>query len=251
MKKILITSIGRTGTLSLTHYLDSLSQVRCIHEKDRQDVPFLFLSQVDKFSNITNQYLTKRDSQLSQLDCDYYIEVNPYFRFASDQQLSNLGWETVYLVRKSKTYLESVYTRKLFSDEDYVLNQMPNNDDPYSANWFSLSRFQKLCWYYSRAHQHILNSGKSYYRFEEIVKDEKALKELLSHMGLNVPAISNFELPKLNSSFKNKIKRKLLAFVRGEKTKVESLDWTKLTQEDLKTYDELCVSLEKKMGYVL
>ncbi len=251
MKKILITSIGRTGTVSLAHFLNEIPGVICFHEKERLDVSYLFLSQLKQYSNITNGYLENRDRELESLNCDIYIEVNPYLRFADDAFLKELGWQKIYLVRHPKTYLESVYTRNLFTKNDYVLNQYPQNEDEFSKNWYFQTRFQKLCWYYSKVHNHIISSKSNYYRFEELITDSEKLKEFVGSIGVETNNIKSFILPKLNSSFRNKIRQKIIATAKGNKMLIEPLDWDKLSKAELETYHSSCKTFEKLLGYVL
>ncbi|RFN57969.1 hypothetical protein [Marixanthomonas ophiurae] len=251
MKKVLITSIGRTGTVSLTQFLNTIDQVSCFHEKERQDVPFLFLSQLNQFSNITENYFKQRDIEASKMDCDFYIEVNPYFRFADKKILDSLGWEKVFIVRNPRTYLESVYTRNLYTKSDTTCGQFPDNSDPISKEWETLTRFQKLCWYYGKVHEYIAQSENSNYQFEKLTSSPEALKKLIFDIGIDQTRIENYHLPKRNTSFKNKIKRKISSTLKNESTVIKPLDWTKLSEDEMKFYNLYCKKPAKSLGYVL
>lgn len=252
MKKVLITSIGRTGTKSLTSFLDEIPGVTCFHHKiGRRDVPYLFMSQRPEFSNLNRAYLKNRDLSTQKINDDFYIEVNPYLRFADHKMLEELGWEKLYLVRHPKTYLNSVYVRELFSVDDYMISQYPDNNDVYSTLWTDMTRFEKLCWYYFQVHNYILDTGAPFYRFEEIAKNPEKLRELVSQIGIDVKKVPFFELPRINTSAKFKFKSMVRAALKGETKKIETLDWEKLTPKELKTYDELCDSVGKRLGYVL
>lgn len=251
MKKTLITSIGRTGTVSLTHFLDSIERVSCYHEKERLDVPFLFLSQLDQFSTVTSGYLSNRDKEAAATDADFYIEVNPYFRFSDPEILDDLNWQLLYLVRHPKSYMESVYTRILFTEGDVVLGQMPDNDDPVASQWINLSRFQKLCWYYGKVHRHIIASEKEFYRFEDVISGDDTLKKLVAYIGIDTAKVADFRLMKLNSSFKNRLKAKLIALAKGSQPVPKPLDWNTLSEAELAFYKEHCVQPAKELGYVL
>lgn len=251
MKKILITSIGRTGTVSLAHFLNEIPGVICFHEKERQDVSFLFLSQLDQYSSLTKSYIKKRNKEINSLQCDFYIEVNPYLRYADNSLLSSLGWKKIFLVRNPKTYIESVFVRKLFTTEDTILNQYPDNDDSYSNIWHELSRFQKICWYYAKTHQYILSSNNDFYRFEDFINNPENLKFFVENLGIEISKVKSFNLPKLNTSLKHKLRRKLLAKAKGENYRITPIKWANLKINEKETYKTLCETLEKKLGYVL
>ena len=251
MNKTLITSIGRTGTKSLSHFLDQIPEVCSFHEKEKQDISFLFLSQLPQFSNLTESYLKKRDEGIKELHTKHYIEVNPYLRFADVQILSSLGWKKVFIVRHPKTYLESVFKRNLFSIDDFQINQFPDDSDPISEEWVSLSRFQKLCWYYSKVHTYILASKLPFYKMEELITDADQLKEFISDLGINVSNISDFTLAKVNSSKTNQLKNNARLFLKGEKIQKRELDWGSLSREELSTYEQYCETLHTPLGYVL
>ncbi len=252
MKKFLITSIGRTGTKSVQKYLDAIPGVLCFHHKvGRKDVPFLFLSQIEEYSNITSAYLEERTKEAETCKEEYYIEVNPYLRFADPKVLKQLGWEKLFLVRHPKTYLESVFIRELFSEYDNSLHQMPSNEDPFSEKWTEATRFQKLCWYYAYTHEYIEKSGNKYYRYEDVVKKKQVLEDFLDHIGISKKASENTPLPKLNTTGTYKMRRSMRALLDGKWPDITPLDWSKLSEEELGTYRELCLPIAEKLGYVL
>lgn len=252
MKKYLITSIGRTGTKSLTNYLNQIPGVTCFHhKKERRDLPFLFLSQRKEFSNVNRAYLEEVDASAKKFGGEFYIEVNPYLRFADAGVLKELEWEKLFLVRDMKTYLESVYIRELFSEDDYLLNQIPDDSDPISSKWGSLTRFEKLCWYYYKVHSYILDSGISFYRFEEISENPLALKQLVSDIGIDTSKVKCFDLPVMNTSFKYKFQNKIKATLRGKTRTIEVLNWENLSKSELQFFQTYNDELAKRLGYVL
>tara|TARA_R100001369_G_scaffold92814_1_gene140082 strand:+ start:2491 stop:3246 length:756 start_codon:yes stop_codon:yes gene_type:complete len=251
MKKVLITSIGRTGTVSLTNFLNTIDGVCCFHEKNRQDVPFLFLSQLDQFSNIKENYLKQRDIQASKVECKFYIEVNPYFRFVEKKTLDSLGWRKIFIVRNPKSYIESVYTRNLFTEKDIICGQFPDNNDSVSKLWGDLTRFQKICWYYGKVHKHILDSNYPYYRFEDLVNSPSSLKDLLVSLGVSDFNINGAKLPKHREFWKTKLKKKLMALTKSEINYSSKLNWNSLAEAELEFYNIHCVIPAKKLGYVL
>ena len=251
MKKILITSIGRTGTTSISSFLNKIPGVICEHQKiGRRDIPYLFYSQLQDFTKLAKGYFEKRDKEISNLDCDFYIEVNPYLRFADASVLKSLGWDKFFLVRNPKTYLESVFVRDTFSENEYLLSQIPKDSDSFSDKWYQTTRFEKLCWYYSNFHEYVLNSDQLYYRFEDFIKNPDSLKGFLNDMGIDTSAIDTFVMPKQNTSFDYKLRSRVKSIIRkNENYTVSSLDWSSLSELENETYQTLCESLGNKMGY--
>lgn len=251
MNKILITSIGRTGTKSLSAYLDSIPNVRSYHEREKQDISYLFLSQLETYSNYANNYLINRDSLISKEKEEVYIDVNPYLRFANFDLLASLGWKSFFIVRHPKTYLESVYKRSLFSKNDTSLSQMPKNEDPINNDWFQLSRFQKLCWYYAAVHKHVLSSNIPFYKMEDLINKPHIVKELIVDLGIDLKLVTSFNLPKTNSSTEYILKNKVKSFIKGEENISQTLEWDTLSTEEINTYLKYCKPLLKPLGYAL
>ncbi|MDC7999125.1 hypothetical protein [Gilvibacter sediminis] len=235
-KKVLITSIGRTATLSLTQWLNQISGVQAYHERGKEDPFFLYLSQFKAYTEFTQQYLSQRDALSEQSAEEIYVEVNPYFRFADRDFLKDLGWIKLFLVRHPRTYLESVYRRKLFTTADTSFQKLPEPNDDMYKQWKESSRFQKLCWYYTQVHQYVLKEQYTYFRSEALIKNRPVQEEFLNAIGLeHQTEIPDF--PHLNQSNSG---------MRGE-----TLDWSALTSNDLETYEELCKPLIVKLGYEL
>ncbi|PVW15764.1 hypothetical protein [Marixanthomonas spongiae] len=251
MRKILITSIGRTATLSLSKFLNTFENVQCFHEKERQDVPLFFLSQIDQFSNLVKGYFEHRNTTVNNLNCSTYIEVNPYFRFVDETLLKSLGWRKIGVVRHPKTYLESVFVRKLFTESDVLCSQFPDNSDAVSATWHTLSRFQKLCWYYGEVHEYFLKSNLPIYRFEDLVGSSSHLKNFVSDMGLPVSEKDTWKLPKHNTALEFATKQKIASIFKKERSESPSLNWKAITPSEMDFYQEYCVNPAKKLGYAI
>lgn len=251
MKKHLITSIGRTATVSVAAYLNGLPGVQSIHEKEQSDVPILFLSQLPDYSSYVAEYFEQRDASVVSISDTVYVEVNPYFRYLPADLLEKFNWKKLFLVRHPKTYLESVYQRALFTKADILLNQLPDNTDIHLKNWAQWTRFQKLCWYYAKTHEFIVSSQTDYFRFETIISEPESLKQLLRVLSIDTSGITNFTLPKENTAFQNRVRTTARAAVKGSFKKADRLDWEQLSNDELSTYKALCIPVAKKMGYVL
>ena len=155
------------------------------------------------------------------------------------------------LSRHPKTYLESVFTRRLYQDSDVLLDQLPQDGDPMAEGWFDRTRFEKLCWYYSKVANFMLDSEVRVYKFEELIKGGEVLKQFLQDNDLPIPADSSLQLPKRNASGASTLKARLKTAIAGKDFDDSPLDWNALSQDELKTFNELCAPVAKKLGYVL
>ena len=248
-KKILITSIGRTATSSINALLAQFSGVISHHEKGKNDPYFLFLSQFDAYQKFTQDYLKDRDDQANRSGAKIYVEVNPYFRFVDHEFLRSKGWSTLFIVRHPKTYLESVYRRKLFMPNDSSFQKLPDSSDPFYEQWPTCSRFEKLCWYYSQVHEFVLNENHPFFRYESLVGEGQDLPRLLNEVGIKDFDVNTIKLPHLNKSGIHS-KSQILQTALSRSNKIpDELQWEVLTEAERKTYDSVCRPLLTKLGY--
>lgn len=247
MHKVLITSQGRTATVSINRALQTLPQVRSYHERKRTDLPFLFYSQLQTFEQLTQEYLIAEDTFAEASSGDFYVAVNPYFRFAGAILEEQFGWRVAHLVRHPKTYLESVYPRRIFTEFDTGLHQLPMSDDPFQAKWHRASRFEKLCWYYAKTLTYFKSSNINWYKYEELTRSTKAINEMMEDLGLPLFA-ADFKLTRFNS--KNALKNKLIS-LKNPSFKPEQLRWESLSPTEMDTYRTYFEPLAQYFGYDL
>lgn len=247
VEKILITSTGRTATRSLADFCNAIEGVVCYHEKHRNDVQLLFISQLPQYSTLVKEYLTKRMSEMDKAAGSHFVEVNPYFRFVDNDLLKGMGWKKIGIIRHPKTYLESVFERPLFTKYDVLLNQFPSNSDPASEKWTHWSRFQKLCWYYASANNFLLQSEIPMFQFEKLVNQDAQVKELLTLMNIDITNVSNFNLPKRNSSARFSSTKQLKQLFGNDTFRPEQLDWETLSAAEKQTYTEYCQPIIKQV----
>ncbi|GEM_PF-6275141 len=247
MNKVLITSQGRTATLSLNQGLDKIGGVCSFHERRSTDVPFLFYSQQDQYRTITQDYLKEEDAFASTQDQAHFVAVNPYFRFVGQQLRDNFGWQVAHLVRHPKTYLESVFQRSIFTRDDKGLHQLPQDNDNFSTQWNNATRFEKLCWYYAKTLSYFAQTDIQWFQYETVVAHPSGLNNLLTAVGLpEVPA--DFELPRTNAG--PSIKTKLIRTLRNQQIPAP-LDWGELTTREQETYASFFEPLASYFKYDL
>lgn len=248
MNKVLITSQGRTATLSLSQSLDKLGGVRSFHERSAIDGPsFLFRSQSSDNREEILTYLKSEDQFATALNAANYVAVNPYYRFAGDLLRKHFGWKIAHLVRHPKTYLESVYVRNTFTPADKGEYRLPVKEDPFHSQWGSATRFERLCWYYAKTLVYFAKSDINWYKFEEIIADVSALNKMQEDLGLPVFP-DDFTLPQTNSrpGYRQRLKYHL-----GLSIKPKPLNWGQLKEHELKTYHQFFDPLAKHFNYDL
>jgi hypothetical protein len=247
MNKVLITSQGRTATTSINKALQSLPKVTSFHERQRTDVSFLFYSQLAEFQQLTQDYLKKENEFANASSGDHFVAVNPYFRFAGAQLSEAFGWKVAHLIRHPKTYLESVFPRRIFTQYDTGLHQLPKANDPFQSKWQEASRFEKLCWYYAHTLKYFKTSDFTCYKYEDIVHSEAAMNKMMD--DLDLPKFDRgFKLGKFNS--KQSLRNRLVA-IKNQRFSSTPLAWKKLSTNDMQTYHELFDPLVKHFEYDL
>lgn len=248
MNKVLITSQGRTATVSLNNYLNKLEGVSSFHERRRQDVPFLFYSQLSEYKELTYQYVLREEQFVGSQQSEHAVIVNPYFRFAGNIFKEEFNWKVAHIVRDPRTYLESLYKRNTFTKHDVLLNQLPKSSDPFASKWNQATRFEKLCWYYSNTLHYFAASNIKWYRFEEITSKPEALHKMLKDLSLPINPTLSLSIENSGVNLKTKlatIKRK------GFLATAPVLNWDTLSTKEINTYHELLDSPAKHFGYVL
>lgn len=248
MNKVLITSQGRTATLSLSQSLNELPGVRSFHERQSSvDREILHLSQSAEHQEGIRDYLRQENAFANSLQTTHYVAVNPYLRFTGPVLEQEFGWNVAHLVRHPKTYLESVYVRNTLRSSSAELKEAPEEDDPFASRWKLATRFEKLCWYYARTLSYFANTTISWYKYEEITTDVWALNTMLNDLGLP-PFASNFTLPRTNAqlNYKQRLRQYLSLAVFPK-----NLNWNQLEDRELETYHYFFNPLAKHFGYDL
>ncbi len=249
MNKVLITSAGRTATVSLNRHINKLDNVVSFHERNRQDVPFLFYSQIPEYQVLTKQHIAAEDTFATKQTALNYVAVNPYFRFAGPMLQQEFNWNVAHIVRHPRTYLESVYKRNTFTNNDILLNQLPVDSDPFAKQWNTATRFEKLCWYYANTLTFFMQTNILWYPFESLTTDPKALAKMLTNLELPV-SDSSVVLEVANAS--KTLKNKLVSLKQSSgNITPKKLNWELLEAQELETYYSIFQPVAKHFGYVL
>lgn len=249
MNKVLITSQGRTATVSLNDYLNDLPEVVSYHERRRSDVQFLFYSQQSDYEVLTKAHLDQENEFAKACKFDHYVAVNPYYRFAGALLKEHYGWNVAHIVRHPKSYLESVFVRKTLGPNDVILQQLPKDSDRFAAHWPAATRFEKLCWYYGNTLAYFAQSDIAWYPFESITSDGEALSKMIADLGLPTGG-NHLQLKQKNSRYS--VENPLRALKKMAKNSPsKALQWSQLSERELETYHSTFIDLAKHFGYVL
>lgn len=192
-KIFFVLAIGRSGTKFLADLLDQSPAARVVHEPVRDDYlahQKAFHSQQEAAQYIhrfrkKEMYLRMRDKQV---DC--YGEVNSLLRrHCMALKEAFPGSALVHLVRDGRDVVRSIISRKTMTPDDPHTGLIcPTEEDPWKDEWFKMSRFERLCWYWQVENHHLRLNIEKRVQFERLIGSYDYLKkELLSPLGIDVP----------------------------------------------------------------
>jgi len=150
---------------------------------------------------------------------------------------SHMNWGELY----GKKGIRKLVSHKWPGARDVV-------DDPYAERWQQFSRFERLCWAWTRLNEYALatataNSHARVFQFEQLFSSEtkyEALDELVQHLT-SLPGVD----------------RRSLRATRGwlERPSHRSVDdfpsWRYWNTGQKRHFDGLCAPLMDKLGYTL
>jgi hypothetical protein len=160
----------------------------------------------------------------------------------------------IFIVRDGRDWVRSTYNwgeifgkkgvRAIFSHKWPTAKDLL--DSPYAEQWDSLSRFQKICWVWSRLNEYALttvekNPHARVFYFENIFSDEQKytyLKELVD-FAIDLPEISTTQISKAEGWLKKKVHMSSKDFPA----------WDNWTSEQKEQFQQICGPLMEKLGY--
>jgi len=160
----------------------------------------------------------------------------------------------IFIVRDGRDWVRSTFNwgeifgkkggRAIFSHKWPTAKDFP--DSPYAEQWQSLSRFQKICWVWSRLNQYALNTVEKnpnarVFYFEKIFSGEQKythLKDLID-FAVDLPGISVTQLDKTDGWLKKRVHMSSKDFPA----------WENWTPEHKDQFQQMCEPLMKKLGY--
>lgn len=240
-KNFFILSMGRSGTKWLSTLLDKNPKAIVFHEPFPEAIPYqlAFKSAEAGYKYILEfrrKYIYLR---IRNLDATFYGEVNGYLRRhvkALKKTFPNATF--IHLVRDGRDVVRSMYSRETMLPGAVGTRMIfPHKNDPYYGKWNTMSRFEKLCWYWTVENKYIrINIGKTV-QFEKMLTNYKYFKKnVLEPLNLD---ISNTIWLEAKRQPKNISKTYKLPY------------WTKWTFKMRQTFEQICGEEMSACGYVL
>ncbi len=258
MKYFFITSLGRSGTKFLSNLLNQLDHVICLHEPFNEDYINLKLSYFNCDSLVLKSQLEKRflnvDNQLkSNKYCKFYGEVNSLLRYNTKWLEDNLGAKIVHITRNPKKVVPSIYSRTIFKKTNRNLEIIPLNSDKFSKDWHNMSRFEKICWYWTHTNNYLFENVDVFFRFEDLISDYEKFVELLNYLELPVIDESLWKkeiIKPKNTSKKSVFKKSMRLALQFKNPKVKLLgNYEKWDNDMKKKFELICYNTMKKFDY--
>lgn len=158
-------------------------------------------------------------------------------RDGRDWVRSSINWGEIY----GKKGLRKVYAHVWPSAKDF-------SDDPLAEDWDTLSRFEKLCWAWTRLNEYALNSLKQnpsarLFQFEKIFVGQERYQYLdeLLRFATTLPSINFEEIRKPTGWLERKIHQSSDNFP----------GWENWSHQQKSQFKDICGPLMTKLGYEL
>jgi len=215
-----------------------------------------FLGNLEYRRAVKNLYGQRMDF-VSKTPGSIYIEANLGFYGLLDVIPAVFQHQrTIYIVRDGRDWIRSMLNWGEFYGKTglrkYLSHKWPGasdlSDDPYAEEWDSFSRFEKLCWAWTRLNGYALETAKEnlharIFRFEELFLGNdkyQSLGELVT-FATSLPGLDPKQIGKVDGWLERKIHQSSDGFPAWEK-------WT-TTQKS--QFEQICGPFMEELGYRL
>ena len=189
-KFFFILAIGRSGTTFLAHLLNLSAGAVVFHEPTRSDIDAYrraFYSPGEAERYVASFRRKEMYLRTRLMDFTVYGEVNSLLRrhfHALSQHFPAAGF--LHLVRDGRDVVRTMMSTVALTPGDMWTGWLrPHESDPFFAQWPTMDRFAKLCWYWRVENQYLRTSMGNTVRFEEIARDYECLEQrVLRPFGL-------------------------------------------------------------------
>jgi len=192
-KFFFILAIGRSGTTFLSHLLNMAADAVVFHEPIRSDIDAYrraFFSPDDAERYIAS--FRKKEMYLRTRPTDFtiYGEVNSLLRrhfHPLSRHFPAAGF--LHMVRDGRDVVRTMMsTDALRPGFMWTWWLRPHESDPFFAQWRTMDRFAKLCWYWRVENHHLRTSIGNTVKFEEVTGDYECFEQrILRPFGLVIP----------------------------------------------------------------
>ncbi len=188
-----ILAIGRSGTTFLAHLLNMAADAVVFHEPTPSDIDAYrraFFRPEDAERYIAS--FRKKEMYLRTRLADFtiYGEVNSLLRrhlHALSHHFPAAGF--LHMVRDGRDVVRTMMSTDALAPGDmWTWWLRPHESDPFFAQWPTMDRFAKLCWYWRVENQHLRTSIGDTVKFEEVTGNYECFEQrILRPFGLVLP----------------------------------------------------------------
>ena len=255
MRYFFVLALGRSGTQMLSGLLGLDPNARVEHEPHRYDPKIVGLRRFGQLDTVLHGLLTQRFAEVAgkRSDTSVYGETNSYLRYEAEWLRRNLDATVVHLSRDGREFVRSAYPRVVYTAAEAQLPILPCDSDPCAGRWSEMTRFEKLCWYWSHTNEMLRATVELHVRMEDVVSDYGYFKrKLLGPLDLSVSEDSwrQFVSRPKNTSSMYRRRRWIRGWVKPEVEVHPPIgrpsSWT---TEMHAQFEEICGPTMKKLGY--
>ena len=237
-----ILSIGRSGTKFLADLLNKAPGALVVHEPFIEAIPHQ-IAYHD--SQKAEEYITKfRKKEIylrvHKLNINTYGEVNSWLRrhcHALKKAFPKAKF--LHLVRDPRAVVRSMYSRETMLPKAYDSRWIyPKEGDPWKDQWQHMTRFEKLCWYWTIENRYLRECiGREAIQFEKVISDYEYFREkVLEPLGLEIP----------RDTWEKEVKRP-----KNVSVEYRLPHWSKWTKDMKESFEKICGEEMEKYGYKL
>jgi len=199
---------------------------------------------------------TQRNEFISRMPGSVYVESNlGYYGLIDVIPDVFKNYRTIYIVRDGRDWVRSTLNwgevygkgriRNLFAHKWPTAKDVKN--DEFVNQWDGLSRFEQLCWAWSRLNGYALNTipKNSYarmYKFEDIFIDENRYQTLddLVSFAVSLPGIHSESLKQTDGWLEQKI---------HQSSNKSFPAWENWSTDQKYQFEKICGPVMEKLGY--
>jgi hypothetical protein len=204
-------------------------------------------------SQLEKRFLKVNKQLNSDKNCRFYGEVNSLLRYNTKWLEDNLDAKIVHIIRNPKKVIPSIYARTVYKKINRDLEIIPFNSDKFSKKWHKMSRFEKICWYWTHTNNHLSENLDVFFRFEDLISDYNKFVDLLNYLELPIIKESlwrkEVQKPK-NTSKKSIVKKSISLALQFKNPKIKLLgkyeEWDYNMKKEFKI---ICYNTMKKFDY--
>ena len=257
MRMFFILALGRSGSNFLARLLARDTRALVYHEPYPLDSRLMVLRHSGGFGRALDDLLEERFRALLPADgsARIYGEVNSYLRYEAEWLRRRFDPALIHLVRDGRDFVRSAHPRGVYTRHELDGPILPRDGDRWSERWPEMSRFQRLCWYWTHTNEHLAATIASHVRLEDLLRDYTVFSnEVLGPTGLEIPqAVWRAEIDRpRNTSRVYRLRLATRRLLRGGE-RVPSFrrlaHWSEWDDDQTEQFWEICGPTMRRFGY--